>query len=174
MQVGTTEHFVRIEDLPQIESTTPFRDVYKRLDQSGCSGFILLEKGQAQAYVKGYELANFVLTGPGKGPKKLRELSGSAIGHILTLAAGRQLAVPVPSQPVEATEKAQPLQIQPDSVFHVSEAGRHVGWFLNHETVLATATGKTVFVCENGHDNPDPDNGSCYRCPGDIVTARRS
>ena len=63
------------------------------------------------------------------------------------------------------------LQNRADAVFLVRDSsGQPLGWFLNHENVVATIqTPPPVFKCENGHENPDPDNGRCYECPAKII-----
>lgn len=71
---------------------------------------------------------------------------------------------------VRDDEHARPLQERPDAVFLIrGENGRPLGWFLNHEHVVATFnTPPPVFECTRGHPNPDPDNGRCYKCPARI------
>jgi hypothetical protein len=75
--------------------------------------------------------------------------------------------VPVVAAPDGATEGQ--LHAVEETVFEIREDDRHIGWYLNHETVLDATTKKTVFVCANGHPNPDSDHGTCYSCPFPIV-----
>jgi hypothetical protein len=62
-----------------------------------------------------------------------------------------------------------------DRVFDVIEAGEHVGWVLNHESVRDATTDKTIFICTNPvdpHENIDPDHGTCSRCPFPLTRTR--
>lgn len=40
---------------------------------------------------------------------------------------------------------------------------------IEHKTLLNPATQRLIYVCDNGHENTDPDSWTCYTCPARIV-----
>ena len=153
------------ERLPRLDTATTFREVYSQLNRSGCSGFILSAKGEVEGYVKASELAEQVVQKANGDAQTLRTYSNEPIGKIVS--EFKTMLVPVQLAATDATESV--LQNTGDTVFRIFETDGTAGWYLNHEGVLATATKKTVFICTNGHRNPDPDHGTCYRCPFPII-----
>jgi hypothetical protein len=154
-----------MEKLPRIDAGTTFKDTYSQLNRSGCSGFLLSDTGEVRGYCKGDELAAVVVKQAHGDAQKLREYSTARIGEVIT-RFGASL-VPVVPTPAGASEAE--LHAAGETVFDVIEDDRHIGWYLNHETVLDATTKKTVFICTNGHPNPDSDHGTCYSCPFPIV-----
>lgn len=157
--------FIAMEKLPRIDAGTTFKDTYSQLNRSGCSGFLLSDTGQVRGYCKGDELASVVVKEANGNAQKLREYSAEQIGKVIT-RMGAYL-VPVVLAPAGATDLE--LHSAEETVFEVVEDDRSIGWYLNHETVLDATTKKTVFICTNGHANPDSDHGTCYSCPFPIV-----
>jgi len=167
-------HFVPHEDIPPIDSSVPFHKVYQLLYMGGYGGFLLGEGDRARIYVKAYELAETALRKVAGDPKKARELTETPIGQVVaTLTEAEQkVIVPVPHDPVDIQSDENALRIPEERVFRVTDSGKTTGWYLNHESVRNTTTRRTIFVCEQGHDNSDPDQGRCYSCPFPIVKTR--
>jgi hypothetical protein len=158
--------FVSAETLPQIESTTTFQEAYSQLSRRKFGGFILSEKGVPRSYVKGLELAEKIIAQASGNHQRLRIYCSQPIGLLIAELAANEALVPV----VDAqTSNESELQDRADTVFRVVDGSGFVGWYLNHEGVLETATRKTVFICQQGHRNADPDHGTCYSCPFPIV-----
>jgi len=157
--------FVSQDKLPRIDAGTNFKDAYSQLNRSGGSGFVLSAMGEVRGYVKGDQFAAAVVTQANGDAQQLREYSTKQIGELITQFAVD--LVPVVPAPDGATE-AQ-LHAVKETVFEVREDDLHIGWYLNHETVLDATTKKTVFVCTKGHENPDSDRGTCYSCPFPII-----
>jgi hypothetical protein len=157
--------FVAQEKLPRIDAGTTFKETYSQLTRSGGSGFLLSDSGKVRGYVKGDELAAVVVQQAQGDAQQLREYSAKQIGDVIT-----QFAAPlVPVAPIPAGATEGQLHAIEETVFEILEDERQIGWYLNHETVLDATTKKTVFICTNGHVNPDPDHGTCYSCPFPIV-----
>jgi hypothetical protein len=135
------------------------------LNRSGCSGFLLSDKGEVRGYVKAQELAAVVVQQANADVQQLREYSAERIGEVIARFAAS--LVPVVPAPAGATESQ--LYAAGETVFQIIEPDGSVGWYLNHETVRDAATKKTVFICTNGHRNPDSDHGTCYSCPFPII-----
>jgi hypothetical protein len=153
------------ERLPQMDAATIFREVYSQLNRSGCSGFLVSAQGEVQGYVKADELAKKVVEQASGIPQTLRVYCSQPVGEVIT-----EFAMPlVPVLPAATGATESVLQETGDTVFRIAEANVTVGWYLNHEGVREAATKKTVFICTNNHRNPDPDHGTCYRCPFPIV-----
>lgn len=158
--------FVSQEKLPRIDAGTTFKDTYSQLNRTGGSGFVLSDMGSIRGYVKGDQLAAAVVQKANGDAQQLREYSAKQIGEVIT-----QFATPlVPVAPVPDGATEGQLHAVDETVFEIREDDRHIGWYLNHETVLDATTKKTVFLCTNGHQNPDSDHGTCYSCPFPIVT----
>jgi hypothetical protein len=157
--------FLAQEKLPRIDAGTTFKDTYSQLNRSGTSAFLLSDGGKVRGYVKGDELAAVVVQRAGGNAQQLREYSAKQIGEVITQFATP--LVPVVPAPVGATEGQ--LHAIAETVFEIREDDIQIGWYLNHETVLDATTKKTVFICTNGHVNPDSDHGTCYSCPFPIV-----
>jgi hypothetical protein len=158
--------YLALEKLPRIDTGTLFKDAYSQLSRSGCSGFLLTDKGEVQGYVKADDLAAAVVTRARGDGQKLREYSAAQIGSLINNFA--LTLVPVIAAPAGATEPD--LYAADETVFRITEADGSTGWYLNHETVRDAATRRTVFICTNGHRNPDSDHGTCYSCPFPIVS----
>lgn len=153
------------EKLPQIDSGTTFMQTYSQLSRTGCSGFLLTDKGQLRGYVKAHVLADAVLKQSNGDAQRLREYSAEQIGAVVDKVGASLVSVaPIPRGATEAT-----LEKMGETVFQVIDLDGSTGWYLNHETIRDTATRKTVFICSNGHRNPDSDHGTCYSCPFPIV-----
>jgi len=173
-------HFTPVDQIPQIDGLTPFREVYQLLSQSGRGGFLLLDEGKAQNYVKAYELADAVVRHTVKDVNQMTWLSQSerdlalieqfkiisdtSIKEIVRNASRWTPVVPVDQAPIDVIADEQELRAQDERVFDVQEAGESIGWYLNHETVKHTLTEKPVFICKNGHRNPNSDHGTCHYC----------
>lgn len=153
------------EKLTRIDTGTLFKDAYSHLNRNASSGFFLTERGKVRGYVKADVLANAVVSQANGDAERLREYSSTQIGALIT-SLGMSL-VPIKPVPDGATEPE--LYAAPETVFQVTEPDGSTGWYLNHETVRDAATRRTVFICTNGHRNPDSDHGTCYSCPFPIV-----
>jgi hypothetical protein len=164
------------EDLPEIDSSVPFREVYEKLSKEGHGGFLLVEGGHLKKYVKAYTLAKQILTKLDKNAAETRRLADTPIGQVIAevpkLSDGP--VVPVEPNPIDVKKDESDLEEETERVYRVIESERLTGWYLNNETVRKTLTQKTVFICANGHENLDFDNGTCYYCPAPIVEIRRN
>ena len=165
MSLKSSWKYLTHERLPRIDSGTSFMETYSQLSRSNSSGFLLSEKGEVRGYVKAHVLANIIVQQANGDAQRLRQSSAEQIGEVIS-KAGIPL-VPVEPTPSGATEDS--LYAANETVFQVLDPDGTVGWYLNHETVRDAATKKTVFICSNGHRNPDSDHGTCYICPFPIV-----
>jgi hypothetical protein len=158
--------YLSYERLPQIDAETTFMEVYLHLNRSGCSGFILTDRGEPRGYVKADELAARVVARASGDAHELREYSSKSIGEIISI-----FSLPlVPIRPAVRGASESDLYQAEETVFRIAGADGSTGWYLNHETVRDAATKRTVFICSNGHQNTDSDHGTCYRCPFPIVS----
>jgi hypothetical protein len=164
-QLSNSWKYLAHDRLPRMDTTTSFREVYSQLNRSGNSGFLLSANGEVRGYVKAYELATEVVQRANGDAQALRTYSSEAIGELIA-----EFGVPlVPVLPADEDATESLLYQKGETVFRIKEANGRLGWYLNHEGVRETATKKTVFICSNGHRNPDSDHGTCYRCPFPIV-----
>lgn len=173
MSLKTTEHFIDPDRIITVDETTPLYRVYQQLADRQKGGVILTEAGRPTNYVKAAQLAEIVVQQAHGEVKVLRALSDCAIREVVKKPESRVAVVPVDTISVDVNADPLPLQQQAERVFEVKENNVFVGWFLNHEGLVATTTRKTQFVCTNGHENPDPDHGTCYQCPAalkDVVS----
>lgn len=171
-------HFVPKANLLLIKGETSFQEVYKQLHQAGQGGFLLVEEGVPRAYVKAYDLADVVVHRTVKEAKRMSSGSPDELNQMLRsrmemisqtpikqiISDVSSMFVPVDETWIDVYTAEGPLQDQDHRVFDVREAGESIGWYLNHEGVRDTTTEKPIFVCENGHENPDTDHGTCYSC----------
>ena len=155
------------EKLPRIDTGTIFKEAYAQLNRSGSSGFLLVDKGDLRGWIKADRLAQAIVKEAKGDAERLRELSAEPIGKVVERLAPTVL-VTVTDAPPNATEVMLDDVVE-ETVFRIAEADGTTGWYLNHETVREAATKPTVFVCQVGHRNPDPDHGTCYSCPFPIV-----
>lgn len=168
-QLGSLKNswkYLSQEKVPRIDTATTFKEVYTQLHRTGSSGFLLSNRGEIQGYIKAHELASTVVQQAQGDAKLLRDYSAEPIGKLIDQFPASR--VPVAPTPPGADETV--LYRSGETVFEISEDDRTIGWYLNHETVRDTATKKTVFICQMGHENPDSDHGTCYRCPFPIVS----
>jgi len=180
-----SSHFVPLNSIPQIEGATTFQQVYAQLSQSGHGGFILVEGGRIQVYVKAFALAQGVVQRivqyveqipdlspaerKGRLKQEMEQLSQRSIRAVLDEVIRSAPFVVVHHSPVAIQFAESPLQERPDAVFEVQEDGESIGWYLNHEPLRETTTQKTIYVCAGGHENADADHGTCYHCPRPIT-----
>jgi hypothetical protein len=151
--------------LPEIEVTVPVREVFARISKETGNGFVLTQSGRPYRYVVGKSLVSSFLqrTQP-------QEDRTDVIGRFAESRAGSWISSPdILSFPIETAERTkttlEQLENRPDMVFEIVDAGTPLGFYLNHENVLNAATGRIVWVCKQGHDNADPDHGTCAVCP---------
>lgn len=189
-------HFVTATDLLRINGQTHFQEVYKQLNDAGQGGFLLIDEGKAQTYVNAYNLADTVVRRAVKEVERNYSIPHSQLNHRLkdstdpstTMLANLMQAISqtpireivqdirnwifieIDETAVDVDAEETALQNQDDKVFEVYESGQPVGWYLNHERVRDTTTEKPVFICSNGHPNPDTDSGRCYRCNGTFIS----
>ena len=197
--LNDSQHFVANNDLLRIDGSTSFQDVYKKLNDAGRGGFLLVEDGQIRTYVKAADLADAVVRRAVKDVQKFNSVPPGDLNLRLAeasdpiaqmLANFMQIISQTPiSQIVQQLRSAIlvevdqikiqldadeiPLQNQDHRVFEVYDAGKTIGWYLNHEEVRDTTTEKPRFICVNGHDNPDTDSGTCYSCSGSFTDTNR-
>ncbi len=169
ISVTASDKFVSRGVFPEIEGTTPLRAVFSTLSRQPKDGFILTQQGQPHRYVLGATLAKAFMDqakashlGPQGAIAQLAEVSVGA--WISTQAVS---SFPIDERGFAGVTIGQ-LENGPDMVFSLKGPNATLGYFMNHETVRYAATGRVVWVCGNptgGHDNPDPDHGSCAFCP---------
>jgi len=171
MKLNESPHFVPKERIPIIDASSSFLQVYQQLSASGHGGFLMDKGNRADAYVKAYDLADAVLQEVQHNPEKITDITSKPIGEVIAALPGTaaNFLVSVDPVAVDVDYDEHVLQNQKDKVFRVIASGRTDGWFLNHERLHGTLTRRTIFLCEAGHRNPDPDHGTCYSCPSPIV-----
>lgn len=183
----SSPHYVSYDRLPQISEEDSTRDAFRVMSEANVGSLVVRAGARPRCYVSGTSLKRaFVELTPSLKPPIRWEtltmrslLSESAAGASGQLArvlreksdiVRRAISPIVIAGTVSINEEARPLQDRSDAVFLVLDDSRQpVGWFLNHESVMAILqTAPPVFICKNGHRNPDPDNGRCYYCPAPI------
>jgi hypothetical protein len=169
-----SNHFASAGDIPEITADTPLREVYAQLNRAGRGGFIVSIPDGSRKYVKAYALAEAAILQAGGDVGKIRLLADRPIGQHVLRVIDSSAVIPVDEHPVDVRTDEKPLRDQDARVFLLTESDHFTGWYLNHEAVSDTRTQKTVYVCQNGHGNPDPDRGTCYLCPFPITGTRRS
>jgi hypothetical protein len=192
-------HFVPKGDLLRIKSETHFQEVYKQLDQAGHGGFLLVDEGKVLTYVRAYGLADAVVHRAVKEVQRVHSVPSSELVQKLadrTEQVSQALAsemerisktpigevvreimiaifVTIDEAQIDVDADEAALQDQDHRVFEVYEAGEPIGWYLNHEALKDTTTEKPIFVCGNGHENPDTDSGTCYSCSAPLTDANK-
>lgn len=162
-------HFAEASTIPVMDATTPVRSVFAKLHRAGAAGFVLAEGPVPQYYVKGLVLAQSITEAGRARVQGIEALADAAVGELVTGSIGLPARVRIGQRPVDVATAETELRVPDERVFEVVVGGRRVGWYLNHESIRLTTTGKIWWKCTNGHLNPDPDRGSCYQCPGKIV-----
>lgn len=160
--------FVPFDSLPHLDTSLTVVKAYAHLARTGRIAF-WVDLGRSRYFVKGNELLETLLA------NETRETVGTVMGSTLS---------EVLLDPRMKTTHLQLLNIEPDTTpealpesdsavaFLVSRDNRSLGWFLNQKSLFNPATRRPRFICELGHQNPDPDHGTCYQCPKKIVTVR--
>ena len=168
-----SEHFVPLEDILVFDASTPVLDVYRELGEKRRGGFILRDADQ-ERFVNAEELAQRSIIEPTKDFEEIVSETSETIGQLCESPAVISAITDIEPYPIEADADAAVLQAQiDDKVYMVSSGVDPTGYFFNHEAVLDPATKRVLYVCEYNHRNPDPDHGTCYRCPGRIVRTER-
>ncbi|MDX2169453.1 MAG: hypothetical protein SF182_20460 [Deltaproteobacteria bacterium] len=160
-------HFVPLDAIPDVTSGTSVGDALRTLAERNVDGALLVERGAAIGLVKGSDLAEAIRAARAGVEIDDWSVLKRPVPDVLR-AAGKVL-VPVLPVPQDAT--ADTLnRIGDEIVFQVTLEGQRVGWFLNHESLLAGVfTPPPVYKCSNGHENKDPDHGFCSFCPAKLV-----
>lgn len=187
LMLESSTHFFRSGRIPEIDANVSFRQVYEQLNKQH-GAFFLVKDGQRRDFVRARLLAEHVfheaerslLLAPGVDnharDQAMRDavaaMCDRSIGAIVEDVWRKAPVLPIQQMPAGASESS--LQTWTDGVFDVVNAEKHLGWFLNHETVRDATTDKTVFLCMNPrtpHKNISPDRGTCSRCPYPIGKA---
>lgn len=164
-------HFYPVSFIAQYNERVSVREVFADLSQrERGGGFLFLEGDRPVFYVKSRPLANNLLTRANGDVSVLRSLLEEPLGRVIQrLQMGEEL-FHVAATPVAPDADLLPLQSRPEHVvFPVADQAGQIGWFINHEGLSDTVTDRPVFLCINGHENIDPDHGSCSYCPGTIT-----
>lgn len=153
------EHFVPGERIPKVPESISLMELYEVLDRADARGFVLMEDGKAAAYIDSVDLGRRALE----------------VEFPFTYTVGQAVArlspesFPIAKESVTDDEEWRSVRRFGGMAFRVDLPGRK-GWFLNHERVMQTSTGKPVFVCANGHENSSPDHGRCSVCPAKLLS----
>lgn len=156
------DHFLPQNEILVVSGTHSLRDVYAKLP-TGSSGVVITDQGAPRYYLKAAEFiqnlsASFV---NGRMPPGLFDTQISQVANLIP-------DMPSALVPIETTSAAawsdSLLGGQADRVYYISD-GQPKGFVFNREFLRATATRKIVYRCQNGHENSDPDHGTCYFCP---------
>jgi hypothetical protein len=163
-------NFVPLKRFPQVEGTVRFLDVCTALWQKNTGGFILAEAGAPHSFVNANDLAATVVLQSGHNPELLNKYCSMPVGQLISMVAQAKPApvLPVVHEPVSVQSEETPLASSPQGIFSIVDRNLQIGWYINNEAIRAAVTKRTVYVCANGHKNPDPDHGSCYQCPAPI------
>jgi hypothetical protein len=165
-KMGKSSNFVSLESLPEIEGSTSVADTYRRLGKAQRGAFSYSENGM-HYIVKADDLATQLFEA--QDISTLRERAAWSIRDAM-----RRVKIPVQVAVAErrlsADEDPQTfLQQSSEQAFWVTDGDRRLGWLLTKDALLHTATKRLVYICANNHENPDPDHGTCYKCPAKIV-----
>ena len=189
-ELKSSSHFFETGKIPEIEAHVSFQQAYRTLNGGGA--FFLVKDGKQQHFVRARLLADFVLraarqslssggkVAPATPDKELaRELArmfAEPIEQIVERAYRESPVLPIYQVPGDIDHNLEvALSNFEDRVFDIFEAGEHVGWYLNHESVRDASTDKTIFVCTNPvnpHENIDPDHGTCSSCPFPLANTK--
>jgi hypothetical protein len=166
--IRDSSHFVPIEHVPQIRDTTALPAVFHQLSERGAGGFILLQAGRPRYYVRADVLAKRVLARATEGGWGWIDR-----GTILDLVEDPRISletVPVLEDGVQFDTDSGVVSRGTAAILPVMQAGQQAGWFFSQEMLVKTiGTKPPRFMCRNGHANPDPDHGTCYKCPAAIT-----
>ncbi len=172
-----TNEAVDLNSLYYVDPGISFRDLFRDLNARGTSGFIL-SNPSAPGYIRDFvfvyaqEFANAAINL--LGPDFLSKASEESVARVFNRLHTSSDGVLNWSTPVFLGE--YPFDFEPTSetglFLHIDDTMSNFMWYLNSEFLSETATKKTVFVCTNDHKNPDPDSGTCYKCPFPIVKAQ--
>lgn len=162
--------FVPVQRLPQVESTARFLDVCAALWQQNAGGFILAEAGAPHSFVNANDLAAKVIQNSDHNPDLLNRYCSMPVGQLLSIVTQTSPAtvLPVAHEPVSVHSEETRLDASPQGVFSITDRNLQIGWYINNDEIRVAVVKRTVYVCANGHKNPDPDHGSCYQCPAPI------
>ncbi len=155
-------NFVRIEGVPEIAGGSTVREVFQNLSNKGVSGFVLTEHDHPVSYINAATLAKSIEDQHRNQDVPWEGVSSQKIEIILKDYPVAEIKIGRASA-AEEPENLEPLD---DQAFIVKEEGNNIGLFLKgnllHETVNTPAP---VWICAKGHENPDSDDGYCYKCP---------
>jgi hypothetical protein len=160
-------HFVPLGKVPVVDDVVPLAKAFAEISGAGTGGFILRHRAEPRLYVLAGELARHVESSFGE--QAWSRVGAMPVAQVVEQAYNTPAVVPVAPQPVDAEADVAPYRARPATVFVVVEFGQQVGWLFNHEPLAGSvSTPPPRFRCSRGHDNPDPDNGTCYRCPAPV------
>lgn len=93
--------------------------------------------------------------------------------NLLDGAKGESTAIAIYDKADNIKSVHAPFRQMVPAIAVVREYGKIVGFqFSDRNAIAELKTPPPKFICEGGHENPDPDHGSCYRCPRKIIDMR--
>jgi hypothetical protein len=139
-------HFVDAANMLSVTESTPIQKVLTGLSELGRSGFVLEDRTGRLRYYLASDVLGKLIGQVDLGPRK------SLKAMLTTFEASRSLEVERLQLPKRGggTLEAK-LRHQPDKVYILMRDTRLLGYFLNHETVVATYTQPVYYICSNGH-----------------------
>lgn len=156
---------VETPSLPEFGSTTTVFDAYRRLGQEGRAAFYYRDDDH-EYVIKAQDLLSQLYEGQDTASVRIR--SSWPLSKALEIT---KPGVRVSVDRIPITEGRQPpVTIQPkdERAFVLMEGARRLGW-VTTLNLFDPATKRLVYICARNHENPDPDHGTCYRCPAKIV-----
>ena len=168
--IRDSRQFVEASQIRQISEQRSITKVFQSLQEANAGGLIIEAAGKLGAhYVDGKALADAIVSlTNARGADWLRSQSISNIIHEPEIG---KAIVKVDESALRGDETLVGLQHGPISP--VREENRTIGWYFSDEQLIKSfKTNPPKFLCKNNHENPDPDHGTCYQCPAEIIGAR--
>lgn len=167
MALNTTPNWLGYEQLPRLTEDDTLLDAFRRMAEANVGAVMVYANQKPHKYLPGEWLKSAYF--------RLREMQSEEVNSAeepLRTVLKRALDLPPITAGLSTSLNSTEVELQDggDTVFLVrGDNGQSLGWFLNHDTVVQSFhKPPPVFLCENNHENPDPDHGFCYRCPGKI------
>lgn len=166
--IRRSQNFVPVEQVPQIFDTTTIPEVFRQLSTRRAGGFVLLYAGRPRRFVVTKDLVAAVVARASE--KSYQEVGGETLHELIESPGVGPGGILVAEAAVEGGMEPMAVAGRSDVVLPVQEQGQLFGWFFSEEAMKEVITiPPPQWVCMNGHKNPDPDRGKCYRCPAPIV-----
>lgn len=162
--------------IPRFDGNTLFSEAYSRLNRAGNGAFLIIEAGNIKAFVNAIALAQKAVEAAlGLQPANeapdleaiaewLRQRSKDELeaitGRVRRMSDAPLTVILAEHNEIDVVIHFDAEAVPPEDEAKIKTASKQIP-----NAVMQ----KAVFICPNGHKNPDPDHGTCYNCPGPIV-----